>query len=376
MNGSLLKEWEGKDLTHTWSASSFLKGLEVEYAYLYAQDSLTNACPDFLKDDLKVVQAKMKAYANSFYHSKIDLNEHCFYDLVPKSFLLELCEVKNQITDYVFKNYKKPTNQAFLTDLLHLTQEIGQRKLNLNFSKASRDVSNLVLKNKISNLKAVEPYIRYDIFGSKTGRMTVLPNTFPILNLNKTLRSVVEPHNDYFIELDYNAFELRVLLYLLDLEQPEVDIHDWNVENIFANQIDRDEAKKQIFSWLYNLEKKNEKIENIYNRNLILEKYWDGAKITNPFGNQIESDKFHAISYLVQRTATDIVLRQMIKIWKMLEGKKSFIAFTVHDSVVLDVAKEELEAIKEVQKQFSVFRSTSFLSNMRLGRNYGDMKEV
>lgn len=375
LNGNLRNEWDSSHLTHTWTASPFLGNLDIEYAYLYSQKDIVDSCPDFLREDLAKVQKKLRAFMVSFSHAKIDLNENCFYDLLPKFFLTEMCEVKNQITEYTLKNHERPRDYPFLKELLVLTQEISNRKLNLNFLKPMKDPENFSLLTKINNLKNVDPYVRYDIFGTKTGRMTVLPNTFPILNLNKSLRCMIEPTNDWFAELDYNAFELRILLYLLDVEQPNLDLHEWNVTNVFHGKFDRDHAKKEIFSWLYNLDRKDENIDKIYNRKLILEKYWNGVSVTNPFGNVIESDQFHAISYLIQRTASDIIFRQMLKIKNLLNGKKSFIAFTVHDSVVLDMAEEDKHLLPEIKKEFSCFRGTNFLSKIRTGRDYGDMKE-
>ena len=34
--------------------------------------------------------------------------ENCFYDLVPKKFLIDFCDIKCQIIDYVIENYPKP----------------------------------------------------------------------------------------------------------------------------------------------------------------------------------------------------------------------------------------------------------------------------
>ena len=96
--------------------------------------------------------------------------------------------------------------------------------------------------------------------------------------------------------------------------------------------------------------------------------------MTNPFGRTIESDKFHAISYLVQSTAADIVLRQMIKIHKMLKNKKSYIAFTIHDSVVIDMVEEEMSLLPELKRQFSTFRDTQFLTNVSIGSDFGNME--
>jgi hypothetical protein len=64
----------------------------------------------------------------------------------------------------------------------------------------------------------------------------------------------VKPHNDWFVSLDYNGAEVRTLLQLSGHQQPEVDIHEWNIKNLFDGEVDRDTAKTLFFGWLYNPE--------------------------------------------------------------------------------------------------------------------------
>lgn len=363
-----------EDMTHSWAAPAYLQDFDIQYAYLYAQKGLTDACPEHLKKELDSCLDLLRAYTTSMSEAKLDLNQHCFYDLVPDSFLKRFCEIKNKVSDYVFNHYDKPSDYKFLKELHELCQEISNRKLNIDFSSIHLADLSKASRNKLKSVKRSSPYIRYNIFGSRTGRLTTRPNSFPILNINKEFRTAVRPTNDKFVELDYNAFELRVLLYLMDKEQPDIDIHEWNIQNVYRGMGTRDEAKTRIFSWLYNLDSDDYLSERAYNRQEIIDKYWDGEKIRNPFGRVIEADRFHALSYLIQSTAVDIVLRQMIKIHKLLSNRKSFVAFSVHDSVVLDVAVEDYALIKEAAKEFSQFRGTTFLSSLSVGHDYGSLQ--
>ena len=122
-----------------------------------------------------------------------------------------------------------------------------------------------------------------------------------MLTLDRDYRSVVVPNNDFFLELDFNGAELRCLLGLSGLEQPKDDIHAWNVKNVYKDSVTREEAKKRIFAWLYNLESKDLMSNRAYDRDSLLEKYFDGEHIHNPFGRKIKCDKFHAINFLIQR---------------------------------------------------------------------------
>lgn len=372
-DNNFTKEYDTR-MTHSWTAPVYLQGKSIEYAYLYAQQGLKESCPDFLKQELDECLSLLTAYSRSMLEAKLDLTQHCFYDLVPQHFLKRFCEIKNRISRHVFETTERPADYDFLKGLHEVCQEISHRQLSLDFREVLKDTTGSAFSNKLKNVRAAAPYVRYNIFGSRTGRLTTMPNSFPILNLNKEFRAAIKPVNDRFIELDYNAFELRVLLFLMGKEQPMVDIHQWNLQNVYRGIGTRDEAKTRIFSWLYNLESNDHLSERAYNRQEIIEKYWDGTKITNPFGRTIEADRFHALSYLIQSTAVDIVLRQMVKLHHILRGRKSYIAFTIHDSVVIDLAEEDIDLVIDLRDQFSNFQNTKFLTNVSVGKDFGNMK--
>ena len=96
-------------------------------------------------------------------------------------------------------------------------------------------------------IKQKGPNIVYDLFGSKTGRLTTKKNSFPILTMDKKYRSIIKPKNDCFLELDFNSAEIRTFLALQGLEQPKQDIHAWTGKNVFKGQLTRDEVKKKFF---------------------------------------------------------------------------------------------------------------------------------
>ena len=88
-----------KGLKRTWKYAEYLQEDGVEYASLLCGSrSIGGVCPNHLIDDWVTVEAKLKAFYRSFVLAKVDMNENCFFDLVPRPFLVEYCEIRNKIT--------------------------------------------------------------------------------------------------------------------------------------------------------------------------------------------------------------------------------------------------------------------------------------
>jgi DNA polymerase I-like protein with 3'-5' exonuclease and polymerase domains len=194
--------------------------------------------------------------------------------------------------------------------------------------------------------------------------------------MDKSYRKILKPNNDWFLEFDYNAAELRVMLGLSGKEQPKEDIHEWNLKNVYNGTGTREEAKKRIFAWLYNPESKDALSSKAYDRNELLNKHWDGTNVKTYFNREIEADAHHALNYIIQSTAADLFLRQMIEVWKLLKGKKSYIAFCMHDSLVIDFSEEEQYLLNELKEKFENTQFGKFKVNSSAGKNYGEMKRL
>ncbi|MDP3986993.1 MAG: hypothetical protein Q8P81_02090 [Nanoarchaeota archaeon] len=344
----------------TWNYSRLLENHDnIKYAKLYCGGKdIEEICPTLLGVKWKMVSRKINAFYASLRESKVSVKNVCVSDIIPEKWLKEFSSVKNEITQYVFETYKEPNNHEFLVDLTRLVVDIEKRKLNL--------IDNSFKSDRIS----------YDIFGTRTGRMTTSENSFPILTLPKTERSKICPTNDLFFALDFNAAEIRALNVLLGKKSPQVDLHEWNAKNILKRDVDRDTIKKDFFAWLYNPNSKNKELEKYYDREKVLKEYFKSNRVINPFGREIESDRFHALSYLVQSTLTDIFLRQAIKVYKYLkeQNANSFISSLIHDNLVLDVDKREKELIKKCIDIFSNTDYDVFKCSVSVGKNFGEMK--
>ena len=238
-----------------------------------------------------------------------------------------------------------------------------------NFDVAGISALHNKVKNGASN-------VEYNLFGSVTGRLTTKNGSFPILNLRRELRRVLLPNNDFFVEFDYNACDLRVMLAMLGEKQPQNDIHEWNCNNIFKqSDMTREQIKKETFSWLYNMDAKS-KLETLYNRQKMIDMYWNKNEINTIFDRKIQCDRNHALSYLNQSVTSDLVNVMASRLNNILENKKSYVSFMIFDSVILDFHRDDESVLMSLLEEFKDTPLGRFVVNMKMGKNYGQMRKV
>ena len=357
----------------TWKHNAILKDKNIDFAQIYVEGKeLTEVCPDHLKEEWEHMQSKMLSFYTSFQLGKVNLDDVCFYDLLPQKFLMKYCEAKNQICKWIFENHNKPPHYDLMKNILQLVADVESRELNLDWNNI--DVTSIKSRVLLKKKKFISNKVQYDPWKTKTGRLATIPNSFPILTLNKKSRSIIKPQNDLFMELDFNSAELRTALSLLKMEQPTIDVHDWILENVFNNKISREKSKEKTFAWLYNAGASNKKLEKIFDKNKILEYYYDGQFINTFYNRKIAVEEKKALNYIIQSTTSDLVLTQAMKIKNLI--KKSFIAFIIHDSIVLDIDRSEKHQLNEIIDVFSNTDLGKFKTNISIGRNFGDMRKV
>ena len=360
-------------LTETWDWTCHAPS-GVDFAQIWCGGkSLKDACPESLRPDLDRLQQKGTAFLKAFETSNVNLRDVCFYDLVPKSFLLDYCDIKNKISTHVFNHHQKPKNYDFLVGLIKMLDDIKTRPIKfdhtcltgLDAHEHKKALQYTFLKN-----------ISYNPWGSITGRLTTKTSSFPILTLPRTLRPGLKPANDLFVELDYNSAEMRTAMALANAPQPPGDIHEYLKNKVFNDKHTRDQVKQKVFAWLYNPKSKNKKMQQFLNRDELLQQYYDGIQVATPFDRNIAVGESKALNYLVQSTASDLFLTQAIKIFNMLSGRRSHIAFCVHDSLVIDMSREDRPILEEVLSTFSKTPLGEYKANVSFGKDFGSMRKI
>lgn len=373
INSSPLLPPEGS----TWDYSPHLNIGSYELARIYSHGAaLTDVCPEDMKAEWDEIKKTLRSCLKAFNTAAVNMEENCFYDLVPEYFLYRYLEAKNKITQYVLDTYSRPENYEQMYNLIKMTADIRSQHLNIDVGSIKHLLSSVKGQNFHRTLQSVKHACDYNPWGTITGRLSTNPNSFPILTMGKEFRGCIKPNNDWLLELDFNAAELRVLLALSGQEQPQNDIHDWNVNNIFGGSLTREEAKVKTFAWLYS-NNENKNLQRLYSKDLVRNKYWDGFKIKTDYGRIIENvDEHHALNYIIQSTTIDMVHEQAYKVYELLKGRKSHIAFLIHDAVYIDLAEEDRYEILNLLDTFKKTRYDLFKVNVSAGKNLGAMKEL
>ena len=340
----------------TWKHSPIIQKDE-DYTYLFVL-ARGEALGKFSKntENYELIKQRILAQQKASTTAKIDIVNSCFFDVLPRHQLQEWFKQRSQALSNLNSIARKQKDYKILHKIHVLTTEISKQVI--NFENTNRRVV-------------------YDMFGSATGRLTTKRESVPVLTLKKEQRKKLKPQNDAFVELDLNAAEIRMLMALSGKKQPDKDIHEWVSNNFFSGQLPRDEIKVKIFSWLYNFSAPENELDKIFSRQIFRDFYSpEKQKLTTPFGRELSVEERKAQNYLLQSSTSDQVLENAYKIQKMLRGTKSKIAFTLHDSIILDMAKKDAIMLKDIKNQFESTRWGKFMSTCKIGKTFGDLKDV
>tara|TARA_B100000424_G_scaffold253253_1_gene230262 strand:+ start:171 stop:1295 length:1125 start_codon:yes stop_codon:yes gene_type:complete len=358
VNGKLVsyEETNQFELNQTWKHSMHLNNTTaLEYAFLWSKGDLDSACPGQIKEQWDIESQRIKSIMKSVMIAKCDVDNTCIYDYIPEKYLIKYLALKEQIIKNIFSSQKKPSDYRALERAHILCEEMNVRK---NIFDGKKRTTN------------------YNVFGTRTGRLSNKSAGIPILTMKKEDRVKLQPRNDLFVEFDFNAAEIRTLLALNDKEQPKQDIHTWNTEVVANGSTTRDEMKKRFFAWLYNPKAEDRVLSKHYDKNAVLDKYWNGKAVVTPYGRTIPCDREHALNYLVQSTSSDVCIEQAFKVREILKDCKTQICYLLHDSVVLDFTRADVRKFDEIQKVFSETRFGNYLTSAKIGKNFRDMTEV
>ena len=169
-----------------------------------------------------------------------------------------------------------------------------------------------------------------------------------------------------FVEFDYSAYHPRIIAKMIDYEFAGDPYDEVPKEIMFQNIYGgiRDE-----YAWFPFFTKLNEWLDEKYKEF----KSYMGLKIAGDnvilHRNISEPNKNKILSYLIQSYETYYNTLTLERVLKLLEGKKTKIVLYTYDSILLDVAKEDVKTLLPKIKQ--ELEADDFPTRMSVGENYG-----
>ena len=254
-------------------------------------------------------------------------------------------------------------------------------------------------ENVIDNLTRIEDnglfisdngyqYSQYNIYTS-TGRPS---NRFGGINfaaLNKSDRTREKYVSRYgekgcMIEMDYDAYHLRLIAEIVDYNFPEGSVHQY-----LADQYDVDYAKAKSLSFAYLYGEIPYMIYQtipFFNK---VQKYIDKKWLEYKQNNFVVSDiynrkigkslsftnKSKLFNYCIQLLETENNMRMLDDLLPLLEGKKTKLILYSYDSFLLDFHKDDgMDFLKEIKKVIE--QNDTYPVKVGWGTNYHKMEDI
>ena len=203
---------------------------------------------------------------------------------------------------------------------------------------------------------------------------------FAALTKDNGCRSVFIPRNEVFMEIDLVAYHPTLISKLVNYQSPTGDIYE-DFGQVYG--MDRKEAKGLVFKQLYgNVFDEYRDFEFFKLTTAYIEKTWNKyqtqgyvegvyGKYTFKQEELLNMNPQKLFNYLIQNYETVNNIMLLKDIFKILEGRKSKIVLYTYDAILLDLSKEDKDAIRKI---VNIFKEEGLRITMNVGNNYNALQ--
>ncbi len=366
---------------------------------------LVKILADMEEEGFKINESELDVLQQK-YDSELSSLSQQIYALAGETFNINSPkQVANILFDKLglksFNNKKQSTNFAVL-DEMRWQHEIVE--LIISHRKLSKLVSTYInVYKRICDASGPVVHTVFNQTLTSTGRLSSSePNMQNIPTRNeegRNLRKIfISKYDDgRIISADYNQIELRLLANMaqeesmIDAYKHGVDIHTKTASEIFGVPVEkvtaeqRRDAKAVNFGIIYGISdfglsqnikssrnKAKNYIENYFNRypkiKVFMDKNVNFAKehgfVRSYFGRIRHIPEIKASNVMVRKfgervamnmplqgTASDIIKKAMVEVGKRLEGMDSHVILQIHDELIVDCPRDEVEKVERILKE-------------------------
>lgn len=316
--------------------------------------------------DFRSLEPKAMNYMYSKFGNLSNVNE-----LVPISKHYEYLEkVYDEMKDYIYDNTDFDINKT------NIFYKIEREGIKLDKNSFIRYFGNL--NNPEFNIRKGIIYTSFNLY-NYTERPTNHFNgiNFTALDKDNGERVCFIPKNDYFMEVDFNAYHPQLLADLVDYEfDMTKNIYEQIGQLIGVKDISK--VKLEVFRNLYG--GIQDKYSNLpFFRDVVeftksmREFFNTSGYITAPSGKKFRSKNLAGssssklLNYYIQNLETKKNVEQLLNIFKYFRPLTSRIVMYNYDSFLIDVKKEEKEEID------LILRKLKYRFRIKTGIDYDDL---
>lgn len=328
------------------------------FNFYRVNESISNLASVFSSKNISKYK-DLEQKITSIYHSydSLRLSKYNIYDLVPlrilKDFMLSEILVLKDSYDFL-------KEKSWCDKVIQFFQQKAKTNIltSLNFPIHTKDGETKV-----------------DLLWQANFRFKSAPGSLNLFNMQKQDRYKVIPQDEDSIIYcaDFRQFEIRT--FCMIHPELEVDFSNREIYKDFAERLslDPNEAKDQIIAYGYG--QKNDKLDNVLNRNAILENVnddfysWRGYPVIL---RSTDEDKIK-IHTIVQTISQYIYLEKLEKILKLLNGTKSKFMYPLHDSIIVSLHKDEMDLIP---KFVDALEDEVYKVSHESGPNFAELKKL
>lgn len=408
-----------------------IKEENIEYLYNEIEFPLAKVLADMEYEGVKVDKTVLREMGEDI-KIKLELLTKDIYNNAGCEFNISS---PNQLSEVLFEKlnlpHKKKTASGYSTaiDVLNkikdkhpiINQIIEYRKLSKIYGTYVEGLINTIKDEKIHTI--------YTQNLTRTGRLSSTePNlqNIPVRdNFGKQIRKAFVPTYDYILSADYSQIELRILAHMADVPalkeafKNKQDIHAKTASDIYKIPMDlvtsemRRVAKAVNFGIIYGISSfglgENIGMRAVDAQHFIdtyletypgIKEYMDNSikhakekgYVTTMFNRKRnipelkntvytirQSGERIALNTPIQGTAADIIKLAMVKVYKAIKENnlKTKMIIQVHDELIFDVPKEELEKVKELVTEIMdnvIKLNVPLAVDVNYGKNWAEAK--
>ena len=320
----------------------------------------------YLKYNKQIDERAIELPINKFY-TRLYSDRYNIYDIIPES-------KKRQEVDY-------------LDTLSRGLEGVSEKEV----SSYNENIVCTFRKIEESGLYTRDGYehTKYNVY-TTTGRPSNSNKGINYAALNKedgTRKKYISRfEGGYLAEFDYDAYHLRLIASLINIEQPEGSFHRYLGKLYFDSdsltEEQYGESKKISFQILYGgIPREFLRIEYFKRISVYISELWDiynsKGYIETPIlkrrlykRNLKDMNPQKLFNYLIQAYETEMNCKVLKGIFELLEKYSSKIVLYVYDAFIFDIDPDEKSILKEIQDLMS------FPSKLKIGRDYHTMRSL